>query len=464
VAVPALVLSLLFAGLAMDRAEKPVWAYIAIGLFLLFLSDSIGLRSYYISESYTFGLIGLLLFMPLLSRLARSDGPSRDPILFGLGVVAIFFLMSLKVSVGVLWAVALGWIALRRFGMTIATFAIGAACAVGLFAGLKLFAPGPGDYAEATGALIVPFYIWRVSLDVRTAFSSFMFPLCLALLVAGTARATRGIPLKDVITSKSDLIVEAIVVMTVVGALPAYLGIPQNDASWYFLNVGQWCAMAVLLSRFSPEDFREMKGRLSTGKLAGQVSVVLVFLLLGQLVESFTPSFYKRYNQLLYSADKKNGGNFLHSRNATQYLHETLRTERSLFGGDFRAALSNSIGARVIAEVAGLGPARPDLAVFIPPRNVTFWQFQSDCWDNRHVQVSLTGRLSLLGAPPKEHECPRGAYQANYGERIDSRTISDADLCIHAQERNIRRVLILNDLNASGGNRVLSCLPDGSGK
>jgi hypothetical protein len=378
--------------------------------------------------------------------------------------VAIFFLMSLKVSVGVLWGVALGWIALRRFGMTIATFAIGAACVVGLFAGLKLFAPGPGDYAEATGVLIVPFLIWRVSLDVRTAFSSFMFPLCLALLVAGTARVTRGMPVKDLIASKSDLVVEAIVVMTVVGALPAYLGIPQNDASWYFLNVGQWCAMAVLLSRLSPEDFREMKGRLSTGKLAGQVSVVLLFLLLGQLVESFTPSFYKRYNQLLYSADRKNGGNFLHSRNATQYLHETLSTERSLFGGDFRAALSKSIGARVVAEVAATGPAGPDFAVFIPPGNVTFWKFQSDCWDNHNVQVSLTGRPSLLGAPPKEYDCPRDAYVANYGERIDARTISDADLCVHARERNIRRVLILDDLRASGSNRVLSCLPDGSGK
>jgi hypothetical protein len=348
----------------------------------------------------------------------------------------------------------------RRHGIGIVTIAVGAGSILLLLLGLSVFSPGPGDYVYTSGSLIAPFYILRVFPEVKVPFSSFVFPLCLALFALASARVSGATSLKELISCKSELFVEAVIVVTAIGALPAYLGIPQDSAAWYFLNVGQWYAMAALVARLSPGDFVELKNRVASLKLAGPVAVVTIFLLAVQLVQSLTPTFYKEYGEILRAADRQNGGNLLKGRNATQYLRETLAAERSLFGGDFRAALASSIGGRLVAQVrSAAGLVQTGFAVFVPPENEAFWKFQTDCRDKHNVQVSLTGLPSLLSAPPKEYGCSRDAYQTNYGARIDARAIGDAELCAHALERGIRRVLVLKDLYNSSGNHVLNCYP-----
>ena len=451
--VPGLLAALIFSGLAIDLGEKPAAHYLIMGLALLLLSDAIGWNSYYISETYTFGLIGLLLSLPLLMMLTKKDGTAAwSRIGFATAVLLIPLLMSLKISVGVLWGAGVGWIALRRFGMRVPAVLVGMGCLAGLLIGLKFFSPGTSDYVYTSGALIAPFYILREFPHVKV-FSSFVFPLCLVLLALSAAQSWIRALIKDGV----ELPVETVAVVTIIGALPPFLGIPQDSAVWYFLNVGQWPAMALLIGRVSPADFVECRRHLNATKLARPLALIALFLLAIPFVESIKPAFQKTAGDIVRAADQQNG-NFLKNRLATRYFLDTFSAEHTLFGSDFRKALPLSTGAQLIAAVrASTGAARSDLAVFIPPGNTLFWTFQEKCLEKHNVQPALTGQPSLLGAPPKEYGCIKDAYQADYGKDIDSRGMSDAELCERAAKRNIRGVLVLESLHNLESNRILSC-------
>ena len=451
--VPGLVVALIFSGMAIDLGENPVAHYLIMGLALLLLSDAIGWNSYYISETYTFGLIGLLLSLPLLMMLTKKDVPvAWCCIGFATAMLLVPLLMSLKISIGVLWGVGVGWIALRRFGIRFPAVLVGIGCLTGLLIGLKFFSPGTSDYVYTSGSLIAPFYILRAFPHVKV-FSSFIFPLCLVLLTLSAAQSE----IRTLIKGGVDIPVETVAVVTIIGALPPFLGVPQDSAVWYFLNVGQWLAMALLISRVSPADFVECSRQLNASKLARPLALIGLFLLAVPMVESIKPAFQKTAGDIVRAADQQNG-DFLKNRLATRYFLDTLSAEHTLFGSDFRKALPLSTGAQLIAAVrASAGVARSDFAVFIPPGNTLFWQFQEKCLEKHNVQPALTGQPSLFGAPPKEYGCIKDAYQADYGTDIDSRSMSDSELCKHAVKRNMNDILVLETLRDPNKNRILKC-------
>jgi hypothetical protein len=175
-------------------------------------------------------------------------------------------------------------------------------------------------------------------------------------------------------------------------------------------------------------------------------------------VDSVKPQFYRKAGDILRAADKSNDGMLLHDRIALQYFRETWLSQHRLFGADFREALKRSPGAKVISAVESANDIpRQNFAVFIPPTDQTFWDFQATCRDKHNIQVSLTGQPSLLGGVPLSYGCARDAYQANYGSHFDAHDIGDADLCTHARERHILDVFILTDLSHPEANRTLHC-------
>lgn len=452
-AVPALLLSLLFSSLALNKGRNPVMFHIAVGLALLYLSDWIGWKSYYISETYTFGLIGLLLLLPVFAYIAKDESRIKIPLLILLLSVAVIpALMSLKVSVGVLWGGGVGWLMIRQYGVSRTSILVGAFCMLALALGLKMFAPGTGDYVNTSGNFIVPFYLLRVYPEAST-LSSFVFPISLLFF---SLNATQ-LPLRKFIKVRADILVEAIMIITIAGALPAFLGVPQDSAVWYFLNVGQWFALPVLLSRISPADFLVVRERLTGLNLAGPISLLVIFAFSAHLITSFTPTFYKNAGDLIRAASQQ-GGDFLGGKNASQYFKESLKTEHVPFGHDFAKALENSIGPRLIVEVNNVTQLLAnDFAVFISPENKAFWDFQSDCRDKHNIQASLTGQPSLFGEPPVSYNCIRDAYQSNYGPQRNSQQLNEADLCAHASTRNINKILVVRDLYAHDGINLLSC-------
>jgi hypothetical protein len=174
-------------------------------------------------------------------------------------------------------------------------------------------------------------------------------------------------------------------------------------------------------------------------------------------------SLYTKTVDLMQStvvaADKVVDGKLLAGRTSTRYFIQTLRSQGTLWGADFREALASSVGAQVrqaVHDMAG-SPAR-DLAVFTPPTNTDFWTLHSVCLEKHNVQVALTGQPSLFGGIPASYECARDAYVSAYGDGYQSRDgLTDAQLCAHAAERSIGRVLILAESRSGGQNRILDC-------
>ncbi|SHL53412.1 hypothetical protein SAMN05444159_6129 [Bradyrhizobium lablabi] len=453
VAAPLLVTAAILCGLAADRGVKPVTHYLAFGLALVLLADSLDIKSYYISESYTFALIVLLLLLPVLANLARTDGDSvSDSASAAAAIIAIPLLCSLKVSVGILWTVSLGWVTLRRHGFAPRTIVIGLGCLAAILFAFTLFAPGPNDYQRASSALVVPFYYLRVDPELGS-LASLLFPACLLLLRLHKSGSTAAF-----IRGRSELMTEAILIVAIVGAMPAMLGIPQDSSVWYFLNVCQWYAIGILPAAVTQDDIRSLLAGARRSPLFQPAMAVLAFVVAAQLVRAVTPTFFPAIGEMVRSADGETGGALLHGRSVSRYMLDTLKTERRLYGADFRDALAKSYGARLIDAVRSTpGSERPDFAVFVPPSNTKFWEFQTTCRDRHNVQVALTGRISLLGGPPASYHCARDAYTTPYGSDFDATDISDQELCAHARERGIGHVLILNDVANGIKNRMLAC-------
>jgi hypothetical protein len=453
-----LIISLILSAISIDGGRKPGNNYLLVGLLAIFVSDCLtDGRSYYISESYTFGLIGLLLSLPLISVLCKADkftvGTTAKIIL---AILLIPVLMSLKISVGILWCVGFGWIVLRLYGFSLATVAIGVGCLTLLLCGLALFGPALADFPSKGASTLVPFYYIRIYPQAKS-LSSFVFPLCLFLLAAFDAMAS-GTKIGKVLRQKRDLPLEAVIVVTVAAAIPPMIGIPQDSGTWYFLNVCQWYALPFLIARLSNQDLAALSQPVRTMRIGWPLAFLATFIVADQFVQIITPSpILRAGGEMLRAADRHVGEKLLEGRTAMKYFRDSFVAERTMFDSKFRAALAESPGAKVIAEVRNaINPQRIDAAVFIPPGNTTFWTFAT-CHDIHNVQVSLTGQPSLLGEPPQSSQCARGAYTTTYGERIDSREISDIDLCKRAASRRIQDVFVLNSVNDNKQNRILNC-------
>ncbi|MGY4334558.1 hypothetical protein ACVWWG_008975 [Bradyrhizobium sp. LB7.2] len=162
VAAPLLVVSVLLSAISMDRGRKPLAGYMLIAFALIFLSDRIGWQSYYISESYTFALIGLLLLLPLLTFITVDDDSlgrlARVGIMIAL--LAIPCLTLLKISVGALWTAAVSYIVFRRYGLSFLGILVGGLGIAILLTVLWSITPATKDYNTISNDLIVPFYFF----------------------------------------------------------------------------------------------------------------------------------------------------------------------------------------------------------------------------------------------------------------------------------------------------------------
>ncbi len=448
VLAPMLITSLFLSGASVDQGQRPLAGYLLIGIALVLLSDNIGWQSYYISESYTCGLIGLLLLLPLLASLASEQTFSRQQQLmaFALAIAAIPLLVVLKISVGALWTAALGYLLLRRYGFGIRSVLIGAATSAVFLLVLWKISPAASDYKVTGNSIVVPFYFFRRM--ERSSFSSFVIPI---ILLLSQTRLYGGPGLVAMAKQRSNLMIEAMIVMLVLGSIPPILGIPQDSAVWYFLNVAQWMAIALLIAQDAP------KFSVATNVIATR-ALPLIFSLAFVLMLTLYYGVYQQALSVVNAADKKANGQLLNTRSVSQYFREALSREHVMWDRAFRAIVANNVGEQITQTVRKQLPS-PDrnTAVFIPPENTAFWSLHNGCHERFNTQVALTGQPSLLGGPPESYGCDSDVYTSDYGSNFKSKDLSDTALCDHAKMRHIQRVLIIGDGTMGGRNRMLDC-------
>jgi hypothetical protein len=449
VAAPLLVVSVLLSAISIDHGRKPLAGYLLIAFALIFLSDRIGWQSYYISESYTFALIGLLLLLPLLAFLAGDDDYSARIAFVGIttALLAIPFLTLLKISVGALWTAAVGYIAIRRYGLTsfgILTGTLGIAI---LLAVLWSITPATKDYNTISNDLIMPFYFFR--LFGLTSYSSIVIPM---LFLLSKTRLYGGDGLFVSFTRKSDLMFEATIVVALLASIPPMVGIPQDSAVWYFFNVSQWIAIVLLAARLAPQTLPWPAHTVAVRSFPVMLAAVCV------LVLTLFGDIYRQAMSVVIAADQKSGGTLLNGGKASQYFVGAVKGEHVMWDSAFRNVVLANAGNQLIQTVwHALNKPDKDVAVFIPPENSAFWSLSGACHEKHNLQVALTGQPSLFGAPPASYGCDPDVYTTLFGRDNNSRSISDADLCEHARRRNIKRVIIVAESKPSERNRVLDC-------
>ncbi len=444
---PTLLLSFFLSSIAIKKSQRSVVSIVFLGSLLLFISDSIGWSDYYISESYTFGLIGMLLLLPLLANFATTHIVTKfEYAKLFLLLISIPMLMALKVSVGLLWGVGICWIAVRRYGVNIVTLLIVTVTLFFASYGIIKFSPSTGDYVNKTESVIYPLYLF-IKYPVP-ALACLVFPLILVYL---TLRKKR-VSFQKTFQLRDNLLVEVVVVMTLVGAVPGLTGVPQDSATWYFLNVGQWVALPLLLGSAMPLDF--LRNHLINNRF-------FIFLLVILSCLSFAKLLYPRFlgqAKNIVSLSSRQGGDYLIGTDARQYIKQSILTEHVIFGEEVSKALALSIGARLISVVRAASPyPQFSFAVFIPPENIAFWNFQPLCNGKHNVQVSLTGQPSFLGAPPASYNCQPDVYQTNTQSRIDSHTLTDVAICEEAKKINVDNVLKILSLYNYSSNYIIKC-------
>jgi hypothetical protein len=127
---------------------------------------------------------------------------------------------------------------------------------------------------------------------------------------------------------------------------------------------------------------------------------------------------------------------------------------------EFVATLDNGLGPRILA-VLKRSPTGD--AVFVPPANATYWRFVlggDRPVENLNFLPAHFGLPMLLGLPPAAYGVDVQPINAvlfgRYDETARSRPLSDRELCRHAQERAIDRILVFEALEPSAA-RLLDC-------
>ena len=135
---------------------------------------------------------------------------------------------------------------------------------------------------------------------------------------------------------------------------------------------------------------------------------------------------------------------------------EVVRRGR-MFPADVTKLAARSAGQRFLDEVDRLRAAGGRPAVFVPPDNTVFWGLVRSCEAKPLLVPAAAGVPMLLGMPPLAMtDClDRMVWydlQKTYGD-AHTRALSEAELCLHARERNVDTVIVLG----AAGSDAIAC-------
>lgn len=415
-AIPLMLGLLLMAARMVSGPGRSIVRLAWVALLLVALFDVVGLNSYYVSESYTAGLVVLLAAIPLLARIPRIGALSTKATLAlaALCCVLVFVAGAAKVSVGLLLGATLGWLLLRRFGLRLANLIGCAALAATLLAVSACF----NSSNVAADQLIAPlsFYLEH---RLSTTLPSLLLP---GLLLFSAARSgwLDGAPAPPT----RRLLFEGLALFWGLALLPTLLLNIAGGSAWYFQNVPHWLAL-VFVVPLAADRLDTAAARWTAGRWRVVAALVVVVVV---------------------------------ARGGWRIVKASRSVARQLEAAALDAP--PHYGARLAAVVGAFTARHPRRAhaVFVPPTNRAFWSFPRGCISRSHVIPALTGVPMLLGLPPAGDDCVLEARgYMDYDDASRSRVITPEALCVHARARAITNVLVLYDVDDPTANRELDC-------
>jgi len=464
--LPALYLALFVAALSLRRLRPHDAPFLVVATtVVLILIDGVKLDRYtYRSESEVFGIVVLLLALPLLEDAVRSAEQAEAIRWWRLVPWPFLVLLagSIKVSVGVLLAVIVGYALARTVRPALA---IGAAAAMAVAIALTLRGLRGGGMGELTSIRPPGFLVSGYGL-VALSFV-FAFALAAALVVTGVRRwsdrepsPSRGPAWRWI---RAPLSWEQLVLVFMAAAFMPAL-VVSGFAGWYFLDALLWFTLAVVIARLSRADVIEL-WRSVTSLRCGPVVIGLVMATCtAAFLRAFTPGdLGHATREMLAGMDREEHRLPVPAGQVSlRHLFGTsLARHRVLFGPEFVDRLRTSYGPRVVAVIGRVTDreGRSGLGLFVPPENVKFWRYGVDCRSQPLFVPALAGIPMVRGLPPIAEGCrlPRAYGYADYGASSRSVDADRAALCQHARSRGLQRVLVLRDVDVSEANAVIRC-------
>ena len=245
VAIPMLLFSLVLATHLLRRAGEGLAdsaLTTLVPLLLLFVADLFGWTSYLVSESYFLAMILFLLSLPLLAEMADDRFRFRlDMRIVALFVVGILILIS-KISVGMIFWAAAGFLLWRKAGLTILNLMkLAPPILLLVWLGTAISSPDTGTYVHA----LSPFSFVR-------EFPNGAWPNVLANLVL--LYGARQVWLSG--SPRDKRCAEVFAIIAIGSLIPALLFEIGGGSAYYFANVGTW-ACIVFVSAYGVAIFEK---------------------------------------------------------------------------------------------------------------------------------------------------------------------------------------------------------------
>lgn len=384
--------------------------------------------SYLVSESYFLAAIVFLLSLPLLAEISRTTSRRRLCVqAASVAVVGVLMEMS-KVSVGVVFLPAAGYLLLRQLGLKARTLLV--LMAVGLV-------------ATAMGAFVI-FRAMGGSLAMVDPLSFLdKYPeLGWPPLVANAVLLWAAVAVWIAGRRADRLCAEAFAIMVLAASIPSLLLVIPGGSAYYFIHVATFAAVVFVAAYAGPWLEQRVPSLFRPELLVA--AIVLVTL--------DTP--YKMMSPIVVGEEwaelaRRTGG---YLGNATDIGNSTRRRlitlllpasgrRRGLAEDMARLPRAQSIKTLIDAGVADA----PGSAVFVPPENVPFWSNLQDCRTGSLIVPALLGAPMIRGLNPTAPECrnePNYGFPA-YGADSVSQPTSDDELCTHATRWGLRTVFVL---------------------
>ena len=395
-----------------------------VPILLLFVVDLWGWTSYLVSESYFLSLILFLLALPLLSEMAADQFRLRPSLQIAALVIVGILMQLSKVSVGVIFWGAAGFLLWRQRGLTLPNL-IKLALPILLLVGpvAAIFSPDSGSYFFG----YIPFRFIR-------DFPNGAWPNILAnlaLLWAGSKVWRSG-------SARDRKLAETFAIIAIGSLLPTLL-LDIDSTAYYFANVGTW-ACIVFLSAYGVSLFGERRLRWWTPGVV--ILAIVVLALASDEKRGSLKKFALQFEDLRTRVHTLNGESVGADITTRQRLLELLTP-----GHPARAALADDVkrtpGALEKQTLLSMGLSQDrHAAVFVPPDNSAFWSTYQDCRGDPFYVSAIIGVPMVKGLNPSAFKC--GLYSPPvYPPDAASGPSTDRQLCMRAARWKLTTIFVL---------------------
>lgn len=439
--VPSQFYALILSGICVAKERIRILEYFLICLSLVYITDAIGRNTHYISESYNSAITALLFLFPLLmSQLRSSSRSCRENVFWILFMLAMLYpLTALKISVGILFSISLACVVVRVYGFNLKTIIYLLVLAGVESLAFKIY-NDPGQ-----PAIFAPLKFFA-SHPRLLFFTSWLVPV-LAITASALDLEIKNLnDLKNAFRSKATIDIELLILVGVIGALPAFLLWLSIAWAWAFFNVVQWMAFPVLFYHLSWRRIESVKTKTPVLILALLIAIPVIYKSGVHTRNAFWFGYLKNARQFLAGLSSQN-------------KQSPGAPPGDLYGAELARLFQKYPGYKAYSLIMEAAEGRTkNFAVFVPPENREFWTMLKNCVALPMFVPAVTGKMMLMGLSPVEFNCELEYYgYSNYPPDAHSHNTDDESLCRRARSKKIQTVFILNDLNQKNQNRILNC-------